>query len=205
MRSEKVDRRVKYTKMVLKESFIKLLEKKDISQISVKEICEDADINRATFYAHYNDQYDLMKKTQDELLENIEAYLAVYTHNDLAVVPVDTLERIFEYIKENAQLCKLMLSERGDLNFQKRVLMLVYEKNISDLTKSGTISKEDAEYIYAFTLTGCVGAVQRWLNDDMKKSPRFMAETIIKLTTGLPGLMLDGKGSRQEKNTQKQK
>ncbi len=62
MKNTKDDRRVKYTKMVLKESFIKLLEKKDISQITIKEICEDADINRATFYAHYNDQFDLMHK-----------------------------------------------------------------------------------------------------------------------------------------------
>ena len=183
MRSEKDDRRVKYTKMVLKESFIALLEKKDISKISIKEICEDADINRATFYAHYNDQYDFMNQIQNELLKNIEKHLSTYIQNDLPVIPIDMVEQIFEYIKENAQICKLLLSERGDLNFQKRVFMLVYEKIISDITKSGTISKEDAEYIYAFTLTGCIGVIQKWLNNDMKKPPRFMAEAIIKLTT----------------------
>ena len=183
MRSEKDDRRVKYTKMVLKESFIALLEKKDISKISIKEICEDADINRATFYAHYNDQYDFMNQIQNELLKNIEKHLSTYIQNDLPVIPIDMVEQIFEYIKENAQICKLLLSERGDLNFQKRVFMLVYEKIINDITKSGTISKEDAEYIYAFTLTGCIGVIQKWLNNDMKKPPRFMAEAIIKLTT----------------------
>ncbi len=189
MRGKKADRRVQYTKMVLRESFIQLLENKDITQITIKEICENADINRATFYAHYSDQYDFMKKIQNELFENVEMHLSEYTNSDLPVVPIDMVERIFEYIKENARLCKLLLSERGDMNFQKRVLTLVYEKNISDTTRSG-ISKEDAEYIYAFTLTGCVGIVQKWLNDDMKKSPRFMAETIIKLTTGLSGNML---------------
>jgi AcrR family transcriptional regulator len=182
MRSEKVDRRVKYTKMVLKESFIALLEKKDISKIFIKEICEDADINRATFYAHYNDQYDLMNQIQNDLLENIERHLSAYIGDSLPVVPIDIVEQIFEYIQENARICKLLLSDRGDLNFQKRVSMLVYEKIISDITKSGAISKEDAEYIYAFTLTGCVGVIQKWLNDDMKKLPRSMAETIIKLT-----------------------
>ena len=44
------DRRVKYTKMVLRESLIKLLQKKSISRITVKELCEMADINRATFF-----------------------------------------------------------------------------------------------------------------------------------------------------------
>jgi len=50
--------------MVLKKVFIKLLEKKTLSQISIKEICEDADINRATFYAHYKDQYDLFEENR---------------------------------------------------------------------------------------------------------------------------------------------
>ncbi|NLK88950.1 MAG: TetR/AcrR family transcriptional regulator [Clostridiaceae bacterium] len=169
--------------MVLKDSFINLLEKKDISRITIKELCEDADINRATFYAHYSDQYDLMERIQDELLDNIADYLAAYTKDELATLPVDTVEHIFEYIKENARLCKLLLSERGDLNFQKRVLMMVYEKNINDLIKNGVTSREDAEYIYAFTLTGCVGVIQKWLNDNMVKSPRYMAETITMLTT----------------------
>ncbi len=187
MRSRIEDRRVKYSKMVLKDSFIKLLEKKDISKISIKEICEDADINRATFYAHYNDQYDFMKRIQDDLLENIENYLTVYTKNEPPTIPVDSVEHIFEYIKENARLCKLLLSDRGDLNFQKRVLMLVYEKNMIDLIRNGVTSKEDAEYTFAFILTGCVGVIQKWLNDDMVKSPRYMAEIIIKLTnTGVP-------------------
>lgn len=152
-----------------------------------KSKSHDADINRSTFYTHYHDQYDLMRRIQSELLENIGTYLAAYTRNDLAVVPVGTLERILEYIKENAPLCKLLLGARGDLNFQKRVLSLVYEKSISDLTRDGQITKEDAEYIYAFTITGCVGVIQKWLDDDMQKSPRSMARTILKLTKGLPG------------------
>ena len=130
-----------------------------------------------------------MEAIQNELFGNLETYLAVYTQNDSAVMQVGTLERIFEYIRENARLCKLLLGERGELNFQKRVFTLIYEKSIHDLTKSGAISKVDAEYIYAFTLTGCVGLIRKWLNDDMKKTPRFMAETIIKLTTGLTELV----------------
>ncbi|MFA7674359.1 MAG: TetR family transcriptional regulator, partial [Clostridia bacterium] len=54
MNNQNEDRRVRYTKMVLKESFINLLSKKGISNITIKQICEDADINRATFYTHYS-------------------------------------------------------------------------------------------------------------------------------------------------------
>jgi AcrR family transcriptional regulator len=193
MRSDKVDRRVKYTKMVLKDSFIKLLEKKDISQISIKEVCEDADINRATFYAHYNDQYDLLRKIENELLDNINAHLAEFDQiNNNNMNAVLTAEKIFEYIKENARLCKLLLSERGDISFQKQIMMLVYDKIITELTDNNKITKEDAEYVYSFTITGCVGIVQKWLDDDMKKSAHFMAEIVIKLTMGLISLLKSG-------------
>ncbi|MFZ5988251.1 MAG: TetR/AcrR family transcriptional regulator [Bacillota bacterium] len=189
MRSDKDDRRVKYTKMVLKESFIKLLERKDISKISIKEICEDADINRATFYAHYSDQYDLLRKIEDELLDNISAYIAEFYEKNDNMNAVLLAEKIFEYLKENAKLCKLFLSERGDFSFQKQVMMLVYDIIIAELTDNNKITKEDAEYVYSFTITGCVGIVQKWLDEDMKKSPHYMAEMVIKLTLGLISLL----------------
>lgn len=185
MRSDKDDRRVKYTKMVLKESFIKLLEKKDISQISIKEVCEDADINRSTFYAHYNDQYDLLRKIENELLDNINAHLTEIDQETNNMNAILLAEKIFEYIKENAKLCKLLLSERGDFNFQKQVMMLVYDMIISQLTDNNMLTKEDAEYVYSFTIAGCVGIVQKWLDEDMKKSAYFMAEMVVKLTLGL--------------------
>lgn len=186
MKSEKDDRRVKYTKMVLKESLIKLLSHKDISHITIKEICEDADINRATFYAHFTDQYDLMRKIENELFQNVSVYLEGYTHNEANLDRVEMVEKIFEYLKQNAQLCRLFLGERGDIDFQKRIMTLIYEKNIDELMNAQGVSKETAEYIYAFTITGCLGAIQKWLDDGMKKSPRFMSEMLVKLAGGLP-------------------
>jgi len=193
MGKDKVDRRVKYTKMVLKESFINLLEKKDISQITIKEICENADINRSTFYAHYNDQYDLLRKIENELLDNIKTNLKEIDEKGENVDPVSLAERIFEYIEENAKVCRLLLSERGGLNFQKQVMVIVYNPIINELTRNNKISKEDAEYVYSFAVTGCVGIVQKWLGEGMKKSARYMAEMVIKLTMGLINLQKNNK------------
>lgn len=182
------DRRVRYTKKVIQDSIVRLLSEKEISRITVKEICEGADVNRATFYAHYADAYDLMTKIQEELLENVHVYLADGMKHDTMSISLEMVEKIFIYIQENAKLCRLLLSERGDLTFQKRVLKLAYELNMEVVTRDGRISKEDAEFVYAFTLTGCVGAIQKWLNDDMKKSPQYMARMITQFATGLPGL-----------------
>ena len=64
---EKIDRRTKYTLTTIKDSMLKLMEKKDISKITVTELCNLADINRATFYKYYVDIYDLIEKIELEL------------------------------------------------------------------------------------------------------------------------------------------
>lgn len=180
--TKKENRRVKVTKNMLKTSFIELLEHKEISRITIKEICEEADINRSTFYAHYTDQYDLMRKIQDELIENVEAHLSPYIYDEMPKVSEEMMVGIFEYIKRNAEICRLLLSERGDIHFQKRVLNLVYGKYMDDLTNNLKLNKEEANYVYAYSITGSIGVIQKWLNDDMKKSPEFMAKILLNMT-----------------------
>ena len=66
-----MDRRIKYTKKVIKESFFQLLEEKDITKVTVSELCEKADINRATFYRYYIDIFDLLEKIKEEFVKEI--------------------------------------------------------------------------------------------------------------------------------------
>lgn len=58
---KKNDARVRYTKLVLKNALLKLMQTKPINKITVKEVCELAGLNRATFYAHYGNCFDLLE------------------------------------------------------------------------------------------------------------------------------------------------
>ena len=72
---KKNDARVRYTQKVLKDSLLQLLEKKPINKITVKEVCELAELNRATFYAHYTDCLDLLESIENEMLGGFEESL----------------------------------------------------------------------------------------------------------------------------------
>ncbi|MGI6622044.1 MAG: TetR/AcrR family transcriptional regulator [Clostridiaceae bacterium] len=181
MKSKKTDRRIKYTKMVLRESFVKLLKQKPISKITIKEICEEADINRATFYSHYSDQYDLLRQIETGLLSDINEYLAGYSFSDNGSESIQILQKIFEYVQENAEVCSVMLSDKGDISFQQEVMKIVQKQCISEWTKK-SVNKELAEYIYSFAVTGSVGVVHKWLKEGMKQSARELAEMVINLT-----------------------
>ena len=74
----KTDARVKYTVKVIKEAFLKILENKPITKISVKEVAEAAEVNRATFYSHFSDCYDLLERIENDLLNDFRSMVDVY-------------------------------------------------------------------------------------------------------------------------------
>lgn len=67
----KTDRRIRKTKAQLRTGLAKLLQKKSIKEITVKELVELVDINRSTFYLHYSDIYNMLSSIEEELLEEI--------------------------------------------------------------------------------------------------------------------------------------
>jgi hypothetical protein len=97
------------------------------------------------------------------------------------------VERIFAYIKENAPLCKLFISERGDMDFQKKIMMLFYDKNIQGASPRQHDRGRRPSTSAPSRLPACVGVIQKWLNDDAKKSTRSLAELLFKLTQDCPG------------------
>ena len=74
----KTDARVKYTRMVLKKALLELLEHKPVNKITVKEVCERAGLNRATFYAHYTDCFDLLESIEEELFGQFERSMRLW-------------------------------------------------------------------------------------------------------------------------------
>lgn len=68
----KTDARVRYTRMRIKDAFLTCLAEKPVGKITVKELCDMAEINRATFYKHYADPFDPLEKLQDEALVWLE-------------------------------------------------------------------------------------------------------------------------------------
>ena len=182
MQSSKTDRRVKYTKMVLKESLIELLEQKPISRITIKEICEKADINRGTFYAHYSDQYDLLHKIEQELLDDITKYLASYDFQGSKPGSIQVITQVFEYVLQNGKLCQVLLGENGDIEFQEKIMRIVQRQCIEEWTGNQSVDADTAEYLYLFVIHGSIGLVRKWLHNGMKKPTGEIAQMVIQLT-----------------------
>jgi len=174
LKTEKTDRRVKYTKTALKQSLLQLLSDRPIGKITIKDICETADISRGTFYIHYQDQYDLLRQIQNEMDEDIKSTLRKKLANpsDNKEVPTE----ILICIAEQSALCKILFSDYGDAAFLKKIMYNAHDQFIDEWkTKVGQADIEQLNRFYIFTANGIAAVVLDWLQSGMKETPREIA------------------------------
>lgn len=171
-----IDRRVRKTKAVLRENLIALMKDKNINSITVKELCEKSDINRGTFYLHYNDVFHMLEEIEKELFNEFQELILSHKISEEEIKTKEILEDIFKFIKENRDFCNVILCHRGDMVFMKNIVALIYEKSYSDWSRVlKNTDKGIFEKYYSFILYGAIGLIDNWLKNGVKESPEYMA------------------------------
>ena len=195
MKGETLDRRIRKTRRVIRQCLTELLKTKRIQDITVREISEKADINRGTFYLHYRDIFDLMEQIENELLEELEDVLNHFKASDLLSNPALVFTRVFQLVKENSDMVSILIGQNGDINFVNRLKDIVREKCLKDWmelfrpgagggrqtsrSSQNTLLDDSAfEAYYSFTVTGCIGLVQYWLQTGLKETPEQLASLV---------------------------
>lgn len=165
----KTDARIKYTKMVIRRVFLELLGRLPVEKITVAEICREAEINRATFYRYYENQYDLLSSLESEMFEEIKKSACQY-RND-----IDKLtEIIFYKFAEQKEMWTLLLSDHADLSFLSKIYTFFEELFAKDY------STKERELRYRFLLSGYSGIFDYWVKNGMKEPPEEMAMYVRK-------------------------
>jgi len=186
MEKKKKDQRIRLTRTLLKNALVQLMQEQHISKISIRSICDVAGINRSTFYVHYSDQYDLLNKVEHEVLDNLNKYLSKQDLDDDHPISVQVLTRVLDYVKEDVELFKALLSENCDFAFQKDLMEIA---QVISSQQNQSLDKRTQEYIKIFGLTGTISMLQKWLHDGTDETPAQMAEFIIQITYfGISGL-----------------
>lgn len=162
----KNNKRRQASKESIEKAFLQLLQTKEISQITVSDLCKKTELNRSTFYANYLDIYDLADKIRDKL----EAEVNALYENDLFYNCGNDYLKLFQHIKEN-QIFYITYFKLG------------YDsKHIVDL---GSISKQqtgfpsdDLDYHIEFHKAGLNAIIKKWLATGCDKPPEAMVKII---------------------------
>lgn len=165
--------------MLLRKAFTSLLLQKPIRRITVRELCEQATVNRGTFYSHYTDLYDLLEQMEAEMLSDFEAALSLLlTLNPSKQSLRKMTSGIFHCLKDNADLCAIAFSAHADTAFAQKLLRLGQEKYLKYYAGYfPNASEGQLLYFYAFTSNGCIGILQQWFSQEMRTPVEEIAQT----------------------------
>ena len=169
------DRRSRLSRRFLKEALIELMKTKSIHEISIKKICETADVNRSTFYRYYDSPYQLY----DEIIADVSLEIRRLVEdcpegpNRLRRLLTD----VFSYIEENRELMLVLLSSNGNIGLGE---------TFSEIVRRLTTSDTDSElnmYCTQFISAGLTNIVWIWLNNEKRRSPKEIAMMLSALFT----------------------
>ena len=148
-------------------AFIKLLQTKELDEISVTEICKMAEVNRTTFYSNCVDIYDLAEQVQKSLEQEVvelyrEEWEQGYGSHDFL--------RLFCHIKENPLFYKTYFK----LNTGGKLRFMMY--NVEDAVER--FDNKNIDYHIAFFSSGLNAVIKMWLDNDCRESPEEIYEIL---------------------------
>lgn len=171
------DRRIRRTRELLTNALIALLKEKNLHEITVKELCDMADINRGTFYLHYKDINDMVEQIETDILTQYEELLAKYAPAALADDPYDILYNLILFTDTYKDLFKSLLYPGGDISFLIKIKSL-FRRTYLDVwsASDAAINRAQIEYSYDFLAGGFVGMIESWIFSDHPETPEEMAK-----------------------------
>lgn len=168
------NRRVRMTKKLLKDAILQLLEERALDRITVTDVCAVADVNRSTFYAHFESTHQLLREIEDDILLRVPILPIPYA-SQLDRQDMERLVEFLRHVQSNARLYRVMLVRRdGGVFFDRTV-----DAMIEAAKQSGPVDNERLlRYDCAYRLNGTIGIIREWIEDNFPFTPEELAKII---------------------------
>lgn len=172
----------------MNEALLSILEKKDFNYITIKEICEKAEVNRSTFYLHYENITELLNETVEYKLNSLNEKFTGTKMIDSSEIDSCPMEKLLfikpeylipylEFVKENKAIFMIAVTQPSVIKvnetFNER-----YTKYFVPIMKRFGLSETKSRYKMTFYLNGMFAMIIEWLKNDCKDDVDFMAKLI---------------------------
>ena len=172
-----------YTKNLIKEEFMKLLEEKSFNLITISEIADKCEINRNTFYYHYEDIYTLVKEILADEIKKVDQEFDSSSSWEKSLI---TVSSFFLDNKKAAQNLFKSIDKKDTDAYLYKICESVMSKYIENecLSKNIEATEEDKTLVTNFYRIALVGLLDKWVLDGMEKSPDDFIYRLGKLFDG---------------------
>ncbi|MFV0558368.1 MAG: TetR/AcrR family transcriptional regulator [Enterococcus sp.] len=178
------------TKNQLRKALLELLKEESITQISTSQIARKAELNRVTFYRHFDDKWDILESIENDFLNQLltphsNLRLKLQTTHDLtATQPAPELLVFLNVFRENLDLLKILMASGTESNFTHRLMkqLLRLEQLSHPYLKINHSTAEKELFSYA-TISSLLGMIQFWINHP-EYSTKEIADFFFKMRIG---------------------
>lgn len=182
----KTDRRTKYTRQVIKDTFLKLLDEKSYPKITVTEICRLAEINRGTFYLHYYDTADVLDDILAEMMQDTSGIIdhVLCPHKNTCTYP------FCEKIQNTSFYRALFLDDTISAKIIEKIAEQDKENYVTWLMSHSILTFEEAEALFYFQMNGCLSINQLMLKNHTNDWRKIQRSVDAFLKAGLESFLI---------------
>ncbi|PJM73792.1 hypothetical protein CS006_01040 [Bifidobacterium primatium] len=191
------DRRVRRTRARLADALIELMRTKPVESITVTELADRADVNRVTFYAHYNNVQELLGRIEDDAVQQFRDVVENHAQEMIAGEYRPFAVAALTYIDEHDGLFSVLMSSFGNALFNdfadsiRDICNDALDPVSAALEGADDVDIEHArmvrDYQFDYILGGVMNVIRDWFRNGRKESIEFMA-AIISSTTRAAGI-----------------
>ncbi|MDE6415004.1 MAG: TetR/AcrR family transcriptional regulator [Anaeroplasmataceae bacterium] len=173
----------------MSSALISLLESKEFVNITIMDICNKAGVNRSTFYAHYDNTYDLLKETHQALISNFLTECTFDDPIDMKELPsLDKEELNFispkyllpylKYIQKHKRLFKIYAENTHVFETNDMDNYMIDNLFVPIYAKYGVTNKKLIYYMQKYFLKGIDAIINEWVHHDCEDDIIFICEII---------------------------
>ena len=175
------------TALLMNKALLMLLEKKDINEITIKEICEKAGVNRTTFYLHYQNIDDLFQETIDLInsefqksfkMKDVKSIIKQGKIEELVFIREEFIKPYLEFVKENKRVLK-MIHKKPMLFNNEKIYKQMCEEIFYPIMSSFNVPASEQLYRLEYFTRGTIGIVNAWIENDCELPIERVTKIII--------------------------
>lgn len=188
--AHKPDRRVARTKKAIKNAFAELMSEKEISEITVKDIAETADVNRKTFYNYYNSVYDIVNEIENELVLAFDNVLSNIDFKQEMKNPYGIFEKLTGVINQDFDFYSRLMKMNHNANLMQKLYVALKDRMKASFLSQTDIEEPQLDIVVNYMISGMLSVYQSWFNSDRVESIEELSKTVSIMTfSGINGFL----------------
>lgn len=177
------------SRRLIRQAFVDLMQEKNLEKITVTDIITRADINRGTFYAHYQDTRAVIEQIENEIIEKMLEFLGELRYKNFFQNPLPLLLKISRWLEEDLDFYGILINSSGSEQFLVKLkdIFVNHMETDSDIPEHIKKTPEFLIRIHFFA-GGIINLFQVWFRGEMDNSLNEISLEVSKIIASNSGL-----------------